>query len=221
MRAMRSFGSAVALGALLVAGAFAACVSSPPTPPPPTVADEASSEAAVPTASAASVPRAEAPAPPTTAEAGAKTAPPPSAATAPLDVARCNRDKPDDLRVDIANEPDGGTCMNNAMTSADAGSTDRCSGVLDAIRARRDAFRCCYGLYARAHQSGPAHVVLHVELAPDGKVTKASLDEQRSSVAAPDLERCMATIATTLSFPRSPSGRDTKLNYPFDFEPTR
>ena len=87
---MRSFGSAVALGALLVAGAFAACVSSPPTPPPPTVADEASTEAAVPTASATSVPRAEAPAPPTTAEAGAKTAPPPSAATAPLDVARCN-----------------------------------------------------------------------------------------------------------------------------------
>lgn len=133
----------------------------------------------------------------------------------------CKKMPPEELRADLANEPDGGVCMNNAMTSADAGSSDRCVGMTDAVRASRNAFRCCYDLYSRNNANMGAHVVLHVELAPDGAIKSTSLNKERSNLTAPEFESCMMAIAGGLTFPRSPSGKETKFNYPFDFKPRR
>lgn len=145
----------------------------------------------------------------------------PERAPLPSHADDCKKMPPEELRADLANEPDGGVCMNNAMTSADAGSSDRCVGMTDAVRASRNAFRCCYDLYSRDNPNAGAHVVLHVELAPDGTIKTTSLNKERSNLTAPELESCMLAIAGGLVFPRSPSGKETKFNYPFDFKPRR
>jgi len=35
---------------------------------------------------------------------------------------------------------------------------------------------------------------------------------------AADVEKCMIDFAKTLTYPKSPSGKDTRFTYPFDFK---
>lgn len=148
-------------------------------------------------------------------QAGATEAPSSQAAKSAVD---CKAIKPAEIEATIENEPGKGTCLNNAQTSKEAGSSDRCVGVADVIKASRDGFRCCYDVYTRSHPNPGANVVLHVELKPDGTVTSTSIDKERSDLADPELESCMADIVSTMQFPASPSGKETKFNYPFGFK---
>src|SRR5262245_58710762 len=115
-----------ALGAVaLVFGAFAACTGSPPPQPPPAGTDAPTSAPA-----AATLPPAETTA--TAAAAGPKKQ--------PESVADCR-----ELLSEITNEPpDGGVVMNNANTSADAGSSDRFAPMVELMKQKRDGFRCCF-----------------------------------------------------------------------------
>jgi hypothetical protein len=202
--------SSVVLGLVLAAATFVACGNAGPPPQPPTSSGGATTPAApLPMASGDIGFPSDAPA--HAAKSQQPTKPPDS-------VADCNNMPPEQLQSDITNEPDGGTCMNNAMTSADAGSSDRCLGMTSSIRARRNAYRCCYDLYSRTNKNPGAHIVLHVELGIDGAVTDASLNKERSSLSPPEIEACMAGITKTLAFPKSPGGKTTKFNYPFDFK---
>jgi hypothetical protein len=192
------------------AAIFAACASSSTPPAPASGGDTTTAPAPSATSEAAALPGDTTSAPT-----------PPRKTPLPSHVDDCKKMPPEELRADLTNEPDGGVCMNNAMTSADAGSSDRCAGMTDAVRASRNAFRCCYDLYARNNPNEGAHVVLHVELAPDGAIQATSLNKERSNLTAPEFESCMVAIAGGLSFPKSPSGKETRFNYPFDFKPRR
>lgn len=119
-------------------------------------------------------------------------------------------------RSDITNEPpDGGVVLNNAMTSGDAGSSDRLQPIIDVIKANRDGFRRCFDQRADKGPGKEGRVTMIVELAPDGSVKNV---EARSAFNAPDVETCMVSYAKSLSYPRSPSGKLTKFTYPFDFK---
>lgn len=194
----------------LAAAIFAACASSS-TPAAPATVGEGSAPRS-PSSAEVDIPLANETPP---------TPKPPERAPLPTHADDCKKMPPEEIRADLVNEADGGVCMNNAMTSADAGSSDRCVGMTDAVRASRNAFRCCYDLYSRTNPNAGAHVVLHVELAPDGGIKTTSLNKERSNLTAPELESCMLDIAKGLTFPASPSGKETKFNYPFDFKPRR
>ncbi|WP_437898834.1 AgmX/PglI C-terminal domain-containing protein [Sorangium sp. So ce124] len=212
--------SAVFTGVLLAAALFAACSSG--TAPPPSPPDSASLNASP------SPPPPSQPASPGAADPGA-TAPgaadPGATAPAQPDRPASRKKAPEtveDCKViasDITNEPpDGGVVMNNATTSADAGSSDRLQPLVDAIKARRDGFRCCFDLYARKHQGAQGRITWQLKLKPDGTFEEASIVRDKSDVTAPQVESCMEELAKSITWARSPSGKETVLTYPFDFK---
>jgi hypothetical protein len=120
---------------------------------------------------------------------------------------------------EITNEPpDGGVVMNNAMTAGDAGSSDRMQPMIDLIRAKRDAFRCCFDIWARKNPGAQGRVKMKLELDPTGALKKAYVDQQGSELHAADVESCLVDLAKSLTYPKSPSGKDTTFTYPFDFK---
>lgn len=222
MRAMRpcATASAVFTGVLLAATLFAACSSGTAPPSPPDSAPLGASSPPASQPGAAADPGAAAPgaaAPGATDPGAAAPAQPDKPATrrkAPETVEDCKV-----IASEITNEPpDGGVVMNNAMTSADAGSSDRLQPLVDAIKARRDGFRCCFDLYARKHPGAQGRVTWQLKLKPDGSFEEATIVRDKSDVTAPQVEDCMEELAKSVTWARSPSGKETVLTYPFDFK---
>ncbi|WP_437959030.1 AgmX/PglI C-terminal domain-containing protein [Sorangium sp. So ce119] len=206
--------SAVFTGVLVAATLFVACSSgtAPPSPPesappgasPPPASQPAAADPAVADPGAAS-PGAPAPAHADKPAGRGKT---------PETVEDCKA-----IASEITNEPpDGGVVMNNAMTSADAGSSDRLQPLVDAIKARRDGFRCCFDLYARKHPGAQGRITWQLKLKPDGTFEEATIVRDKSDVTAPQIESCMEELAKSITWARSPGGKETVLTYPFDFK---
>lgn len=194
MRAMRACATANAVLVGLVAAAFGftACAGggAPPEAPPVASAIQSAS-----------------PAPPPAAEA-------PKKKPAPRTAADCK-----ELISEITNDPPtNGIPLNNAMTAKDAGASDRLESLTDLIRSKRDGFRCCFDLHARQNPGAAGAMKLVIELKPDGTVKNVSFADTANRVSAPDVEGCMADLARGLTYPRSPSGKETKFTYPFDFK---
>lgn len=167
-----------------------------------------------------SAPESSAPAPaeppPPPAGAATETAPAPEARKGPPQTARdCT-----DLVTDIVNDPplDGGVAMNNAQTAGDAGASDRLVPIMEAIQKERDAFRCCFDLWGKAHQGEQAKIALVVELDPSGKLVKASFKQAETDLKDASVEACMSEVAGKMSFPPSPSGKDTTYTHRFEFK---
>ena len=104
--------------------------------------------------------------------------------------------------------------FNNAMTSADAGSIDRGQAVIDALTAQTDAFRCCFDAWFRDHDAVEQRVMLTVELAPDGRLKSATTDPERSTLNDEVVFGCLAAVAGDATYPTSPSGQPTVVEYP-------
>jgi hypothetical protein len=122
------------------------------------------------------------------------------------------------MTAEIANDPpDAGVVTSNATTASDAGSSDRFAPVVDVVRSKRDAFRCCFDVWAKKNPGQQGRVTLVLDLDPDGKLRKAEIDPATSALQAPELGACMVEVAGKIGYPRSPSGRDTLFRYPFEF----
>jgi len=190
-----STANAIFIGLTLGVLAFAACSSGQTPAPPPPSPDQGAAE------SPSGAPGAASPSP-SEAPSSAAAAPPPSGSP----------------RSDITNEPGSGVVMNNAMTSGDAGASDRFQPMVDTIKANRDAFRRCFDLWGKTHPGANGSVYLVFHLKPDGKLDKAEADPSKGNLHAADVEKCMIDVAKTLTYPKSPSGKETKFTYPFDFK---
>ena len=133
--------------------------------------------------------------------------------------------KPEDCKElvsDITNDPPAGAVpLNNAMTAKDAGSTDWLEPLTELVRGRRDGFRCCFDLWARQHPGAQGAMKMVLKLKPDGTLIDVSFADTANRVQAPEVEACMGNLARGLSFPRSPSGKETTFTYPFDFKARR
>jgi hypothetical protein len=185
--------NAIFLGLALAALTFAAC-SSGQTPPPSTSGTDLT-------------------APPSPA-----TEPGPTPG-APANTAAANTPQPQGPpQSDITNEPDGGVVMNNATTSGDAGGSDRFKPMTDLIKANRDGFRRCFDLWGEKNKLQSATIYLIFNLKPDGTLRQVEVDPSKGNLHAADVETCMIDFAKTIAYPRSPSGKDTRFTYPFDFK---
>ena len=159
------------------------------------------------------------PAPPTAIAAPPPAPPsePPKAKPTPRTPADCK-----DLVSDITNDPPaGGVPLNNAMTAKDAGGGDRLEPLTELIKSRRDGFRCCFDLWAKEHPGAQGAMKMVIELKKDGEVTQVSFAATPNRMEAPEVETCMIDLAKSLAYPRSPSGKETKFTYPFDFKARR
>ncbi len=118
----------------------------------------------------------------------------------------------------VAEAPESGVVMNNAQKAADTGRSDRFTPVNDLVKSKRKGFRCCFDIWAKTHPGQPGKVNFAFELSPDGSLKSASIKKEDSAPMASDIEPCMVEVAKTITFPKSPSGRDTRFTYPFDFK---
>jgi hypothetical protein len=123
------------------------------------------------------------------------------------------------IPAEAVTDGDAGVVMNNAQTAADAGRSDRFAGVNEIVKSKRKSFRCCYDIWAKTHPKQIVTFKFGFELSPDGTLKSASVKKDESPPAAAEFEPCLVEVAKSITFPKSPSGRDTKFNYPFDFKP--
>lgn len=214
MHARNLTGGLIAVALCLTVG-FVAC-RRPSEPSRPTALGPRST---VPTASLAwtpGVPAAQPAASVTEASPDAGPAPVDPAATAISRARACGAP----LSV-IANQPDGGTVFNNAMTAADAGHIDRTAGVLEAIAGQSVAMRCCFDVWGGEHPTKEGRLLLRLTLASDGTVQTAEVDATRTDIVDPITVRCVLEVARSTSYPVSPTGKETIVEYPFVVQPGR
>ena len=124
--------------------------------------------------------------------------------------------------VDITNDaPDGGVIMNNAQTAGDAGSSDRTQKIMDVVKANRDKYKCCFDLWGKQNPGKEIKMTLVLDLKPTGEVRETTLKPDESDLHDPTVQECMGDVSKSLSFPESPSGKDTTYNHRFNFKSHR
>ena len=195
--------NAVAIGLAFTGLTFVACSSGSTPVQPPTVANPPTETTAPVSTGGVDMPTPE--------ESKALPKPRPKQ---PTSVADCK-----EMLSEITNDPpDGGVVMNNAMTASDAGSSDRLMPMVDLIKSKRDAFRCCFDLWAQKNRGAEGSLTFVINLKPDGALKEAHVDQVQSKIKAPEVESCMVDLAKTLEYPKSPSGKETTYTHRFDFK---
>jgi hypothetical protein len=155
--------------------------------------------------------------PPVPAE-GIATAAAPAATSAPAGSAPRTAADCRELATEITNEPpDGGLVMNNAMTSGDAGASDRLAPLMSLMRSKRDAFRCCFDLWGKDNPGKSGKIALSLALEPNGTLTTAEVDAKQSDVSAEVVTSCVVAAAKAITYPPSPSGKATRYVHLFEF----
>lgn len=155
------------------------------------------------------------PPPPTEEAAATEPAAPEAPRGAPKSAQDCTN-----LVTDIVNDPplDGGVAMNNATTAGDAGGSDRLVPIMQTMQKEKDAFRCCFDLWGKEHKGEQAKIALVIEIDPAGKLTKASFKQAETDLKDDAVEACMSDVAKKMSFPPSPSGKETTYTHRFEFK---
>jgi hypothetical protein len=201
--------NAACIGIALAVASFAACAGSSTTSPPSGGGTNAPGTSE-PGSSQAQSGQTDTPA---TGEPAAEPAKP---AKAPESVADCKQ-----MLTEITNDPPAGSVvMNNATPDADAGST-RFQPMVDLIKEKRQSFRCCFDIWAKNHPGVNGRVLFNFELKPDGTLIKAEIDQVDSTITVPEVESCMVEVAKAMTYPKSPTGKQTIYRHPFDFKARR
>lgn len=110
--------------------------------------------------------------------------------------------------------PENAVVFNNAQTDPDAGYIDRLAAIVATIRGTT-AFRCCFDAWQTQHPNEELKVMLQITLDPKGSVKETGADPKRSSSDDAVLLGCLGAVAQGSSFPPSPTGKDTQVDYPF------
>jgi outer membrane biosynthesis protein TonB len=114
----------------------------------------------------------------------------------------------------------GGGEAGGEAGEAEEEDTRTTQSVQKVILDNRKTFRACYDSARKQKKDlGAGTLTLHFVLDPDGKVKKAELNQERSTLQEPKLVECALAQLKNLSFPPSSKGMDTTVNYPFDFKP--
>lgn len=91
--------------------------------------------------------------------------------------------------------------------------------IQSVIASNRDKVRACYDA-ALAHNPGiQGDLVVTFVINPNGSVKQAEVNWAESEVHVPELDTCAADALKTLKFPVSSRGLESKVNYPFNFNP--
>ncbi len=87
------------------------------------------------------------------------------------------------------------------------------------IGARRDEFRACYDKGLSTHPGIQGDVDVKWVINPKGDVTDVSIDEMKSSISEPTTRACITDIIKKIKFAESPKGFESRMHYPFNFNP--
>jgi hypothetical protein len=208
MRGMRAcaIANAIFVGVVCTTFGLASCSSgtAPVPPASPDTPDPAKGGVVAPSTASDTIPA-------TAPSAGASDAAPKHAPVTPAD---CK-----DLASESVSDPSQGVTMNNAAPTPSSGASDRFLPLTDLIKSKRAAFRCCFDLWAKKNAGVSGDVRMVVKLTPDGSVKGVSFADTANRLQAPAVEACISDVAKSLTYPKSPAGKETTFTFPFNFLP--
>jgi len=146
---------------------------------------------------------------PTTASQPAQPAPAPSAA-APA------ASSEDDTWTDDDSAPAAA-----AAPAADQPETRTMDVIRKFVLERREKVRPCYDKAQAGRPNFKGDVMMRFVLSPSGDVQQIFYDQAESTLYAPDVGECIAAEMKTWKFPPSSRGMETKVGYPFNFNPRK
>lgn len=160
-------------------------------------------------------------------EAPPEPAASPAATDAPADAPAV--DAPVDAPADATAEPalddsadTGDSDAAGAATGASPlsdGETRTMKVIQQTVLDNRVRFRTCYDVVQGKEPEIQGDMTIYFVLGSQGRVQEASLNEQRSTLKHPEVAKCIITELRKVQFPASSKGLETKVNYPFNFNP--
>lgn len=116
--------------------------------------------------------------------------------------------------------PAGSAAADDAPPSNAGGGDTRTLEVITAIvKSHRKEARECYEKALKQIPGLKGDVVIHFVLKPSGAVKLAELNESRSTIREASVSSCVIDVIHKMEFPRSSKGRESTVNYPFNFNP--
>lgn len=107
-----------------------------------------------------------------------------------------------------------------AGDSGNGASDTRSMGVIQkVVMDNRAKVRACYERALKDNPGLRGDMTIHFVLDPEGKVKKAELNTERSTLRAPDVVACAVEELEKMPFPPSSRGMETSVNYPFNLNP--
>lgn len=100
---------------------------------------------------------------------------------------------------------------------ADGKTETRTMEVIAAVvKENRKPVRECFEKAKKELPDLKGDMVIHFVVDPQGKVRKAELNQERSSLKSPVVVDCAVKVVQAIKFPPSSRGMDTTVNYPFN-----
>lgn len=105
-----------------------------------------------------------------------------------------------------------------APAARDARSKDEIQRVMADHRA---LVRACYDQALAQNPGISGDLVVDFTIDPHGKVKQAEVNWSESDLHIPELDTCAVDAIRSLEFPASSRGMESKVSYPFNFNPRR
>jgi len=88
--------------------------------------------------------------------------------------------------------------------------------IAQVVKENRKPVRDCFEKAKKDLPDLKGDMVIHFVVDPEGKVKKADLNVERSTLKSPAVVDCSIKVISGIKFPPSSRGMDTTVNYPFN-----
>jgi TonB family protein len=89
------------------------------------------------------------------------------------------------------------------------------------MAANRDKVRACYDAALAQNPGIRGALVLNFVIDPQGAVKTAEVSWPDSDIHVPEVDTCAVNAVRSIQFPPSSRGLESKVKYPFNFNPPR
>jgi TonB family protein len=135
---------------------------------------------------------------------------------------------PDPAAAPSGTEPSGpaaaGTASAGVAASGAPGTPKDTRGkaeIQQVMASNRDKVRACYEAALATNPGIKGDLVIDFTIDPHGAVKQAEINWSQSDLHIPELDTCAVDAVRSLQFPASSRGLESKVSYPFNFNPPR
>jgi TonB family protein len=121
-----------------------------------------------------------------------------------------------------ANEPVATESATAASAPAQGPKDSRGKQEIQQVMAdNRDKVRACYDAALQQNPGIKGGLVIDFTIDPHGDVKQAEVNWSQSDLHIPELDTCAVDTVKSFKFPASSRGLESKVSYPFNFNPPR
>jgi len=109
----------------------------------------------------------------------------------------------------------------SSATTSPARDTRGKQEIQQVMANNRDKVRACYDAALAKNPGIAGDLVVDFTIDPRGDVKQAEVNWSQSEIHVPELDSCAADAVRSLKFPASSRGLESKVSFPFNFNPPR